>query len=447
MYDYRSNSSRAMSVKSPNPIVSPSESTATAAAAVPSKAAKKALKPSVAVTIAEPSTIQQFLRTLIHDDNQTFVDMVRNGGRVIIDGVNKHNYDTIVESLDEQARTSSLYKSVKFNYYGSEEVIILEIPGAGHEGPCSVINHIQNQLKEQQFTKDSSGSIVANLQPSFSPSIKLDYLGSSIIQTPDGGILNEGFEQFPWLIVEVANTQTYAEALDKIYAYLLGSGGKIAYGIIINLIKPAAKKQSNSKTAESKASDTNIRVPLQDNVTVTVQPETSTEHSPGSQLGSIIHLFHKATISIFKRAVEDRPDKDGRMFPTSVIQTIHDKIEVYPAIPSFHWVIKWFNLPFSVKLNEEEKDKEYKIEFTELHAVIKRFVMAAKIANGDIEENDPAAVALRSGARWLPADACDMTERVAAPPGALKRRLLHRDTAAEKTKTKDGSADIKRRKA
>ncbi|KAF8533553.1 hypothetical protein BDD12DRAFT_864657 [Trichophaea hybrida] len=340
--------------------------------------------------------------------------------------------------------TSSVYKSVKFNYNGAEEVIILEIPGAGHEGPCSIINHIQDQLRQQQFTKDTSGSIVAKLQPSFAPTIVLNYLGSAFSQTPDGGILNEGFEQFPWLIVEVANTQTYAEALDKIYAYLLGSGGRIAFGIIIDLIRPTAKKQP--KTAGLKDADINTRIPLQEDVAVTVKPEPSiaSETSRKPQ-GSAIHLFRKATISIFKRGVEDRADEDGHMFPTSVVQTVHDKIEVYPAVPSFQWVIKWSDLPFSVKLNDDEMKVEYKIEFTELHAVTKRLVIAAKIANGEIQEDDPTAIAFRSGAQWLPAAACGMTERVVAPPGGFKRRLLNRDTASDKTDVKkDNAADIKR---
>ncbi|KAF8542455.1 hypothetical protein BDD12DRAFT_876394 [Trichophaea hybrida] len=58
--------------------------------------------------------------------------MARNGGRVIIEGVNGGNFSKIVQGLDEQANASSLYKSVKFNYNGAEEVIILGIPGAGH---------------------------------------------------------------------------------------------------------------------------------------------------------------------------------------------------------------------------------------------------------------------------------------------------------------------------
>jgi hypothetical protein len=80
----------------------------------PSVSVKTAVKPRQTAAITEPTTIQQFLRKLLHNDNQTFISMARNGGRVIIEGVNDGNFSKIVQCLDEQAKTSIQTCEVSF---------------------------------------------------------------------------------------------------------------------------------------------------------------------------------------------------------------------------------------------------------------------------------------------------------------------------------------------
>jgi len=95
-----------MSVKSPNPTVN-------SPVVDPSVSVKTAVKPRQTAAITSPTIIQQFLRKFLLNDNQTFISMARNGECVIIEGINDGNFSKIVQCLDEQAKTSSLYKPVK----------------------------------------------------------------------------------------------------------------------------------------------------------------------------------------------------------------------------------------------------------------------------------------------------------------------------------------------
>ncbi|KAF8241779.1 hypothetical protein K440DRAFT_213026 [Wilcoxina mikolae CBS 423.85] len=397
-------------------------------------------------------SVRQVLGNFINDDNEIFQNVVRMGGSFEIGGVTHDNFDGIVKLLRDIEKRSALYKTIKFNFYSASGLIILEIPGAGHEGPTSVATQIQQQLEAQNFTINKDGTTVATLKQSRAPTITLNYLNQKIIQTPGCSITNKGFEDCPWLVVEIANTQTYDEALNKMYPYLLGSGGNIAFGIIIDLIKEKRKPKSSASVQATQTTGAVLGVntprTLQDGLTVTVKSDTGVASSaapskfqhPGSKLA----IYHKATISIFKRGTTL---EEGASSPTSIVDLIHDCVEIFPAMPTLEWIVKWSDLPFAVQLSDEEKDFEYRIGFTELHSVIEELVTSAKIAEGRISHDSPEAIALRAGATRLAPEECGMNLRVALPPGKLKRKFeLAASKELAKVNADDGSRSGQKRR-
>ncbi|KAF8241360.1 hypothetical protein K440DRAFT_682401 [Wilcoxina mikolae CBS 423.85] len=262
---------------------------------------------------AVPS-VTQMLGTFIDDDNETFQNVVQMGGSLEIGGVMRENFVSI-----STARADLL------------------------------------------------SSIFPVLDTRGRPPLQRRYTNSSRrTMTPDCSITNKGFEDCPWLVVEIANTQTYDKALDKMYPYL------IAFGIIIDLIKEQRSPKRSVQATQTAGVELGMNTPrtMQDGFTFTVKSDTSVASSskfsklqpPGAQL------------AIFSRAIFNRGTKleEGTSSPTSIVDPIHDRVEIFPAMPTLEWIVKWSDLPFAVQLSEEEKDFEYRISFTELHSVIKK---------------------------------------------------------------------------
>ncbi|KAF8533554.1 hypothetical protein BDD12DRAFT_898579 [Trichophaea hybrida] len=256
-------------------------------------------------------------------------------------GVMPENYDNVVKLIGDIEKRSALYKTIK---------------GVLFLGPTSVAMQIQQQLEAQNFTIDMDGTTVVTLKQSSAPTITLNYLNQKVVQTPDCRITNKGFDDCPWLVVEIANSQTYDQTLDKMYPYLLGSGGNIAFGGIIDLIKEKEKRRAKPSPSEQATVfiDAEFRVntsrTLQDGLTITVKSDSNFTAKPSESEhpGSKLAIYSKATISIFKRGEEL---EEGASTPTSIVVPIHDHVKIFPAIP------EWCDLPFAVQLSNNEKDR------------------------------------------------------------------------------------------
>lgn len=140
------------------------------------------------------------------------------------------------------------------DYFGDSALFIITLPGTTHE---LVAWDSQNQLRqtlfEQGFYWPAWGNDLGSIIPAGTSSIEPKPHGSSTSKSafqPDGSLQINGLK-YPFLVIEVADTEGYRHARTKANELLMGSKGKIRFAIIIDLVRKTAKQIQEEATPVS----------------------------------------------------------------------------------------------------------------------------------------------------------------------------------------------------
>lgn len=140
--------------------------------------------------------------------------------------------------------------SHSLNYFGDRSILIITVPGLHHESVAVNSQHVIRQaLYDQGFYWPAWGNIHHIV---FTGSANQSVSGGnkqSSIQ-PDGGLAIPG-QKMPFMVIEVADTETYQHVRAKARHVLHHAKGQIRFAVIIDLIRgtiEAPQRGSNSSS-------------------------------------------------------------------------------------------------------------------------------------------------------------------------------------------------------
>lgn len=188
---------------------------------------------------------------------------------IVLTHVSPDQYKAIQCLVDTGLPGSSAAKVSKVDYYADFSLIVT-FPSQVHETMTSIIDYIRDQMWEHGFYwdawSDKKDRIVLSKSISNIPflncapililvfvAVPLKIEDKSYMFMPDNSLLLYGFE-VPFIVCEVAVSQTLKAVMAKKRPYLLGSKNKVRFLIIIYLRSEKPSSTSSGKRSRDSLS-------------------------------------------------------------------------------------------------------------------------------------------------------------------------------------------------
>lgn len=287
------------------------------------------------------------------------------------------------------------------DYFGDLSHLVITIPSKAHELVATNAQHtIRQSLFDQSFYWPEWGGVIDRIECTGSADRKLTRAGHnpSLFQ-PDGSLNLAGVD-LPFLIIEVADTESYKHARTKSKSFLMGSKGQTRFVILIDLIRKSAKEMKESALGEpesdaapqSDGSDDGLggeslpaqpfpegnKRAAQDNDDL---PEikkrtrtTSPEQPPASPtLPPLPRLtpYSRATVTVLTTRIIANPKRKGRKL-LKIFKLI-DEAECWPALPAqdVYFTFSWEDMDME-DYPVELRDSKFTIRFEWLNELLQR---------------------------------------------------------------------------
>lgn len=146
--------------------------------------------------------------------------------------------------------------SLSIDYFGDISKLVITIPSRAHE--LVAVNaqyYVRQFLFDQGFYWPQWGGSIDRIEFTGSADRKMPRAGQnpSVFQ-PDGSLNLAGVD-LPFLIIEVADTESYKHARTKSRKFLMGSKGRTRFVILVDLIRKTSKEMQEPAFMEGPESE------------------------------------------------------------------------------------------------------------------------------------------------------------------------------------------------
>jgi len=281
------------------------------------------------------------------------------GGMTVYIPVSSANMmEQVMNYLREIASESPCIKGSKISYYSVPGVIEIHAAERAHERIATAAeDRIRRDLRQAGFTWGAWGRKRTALTGAGSAGITL---ADGSRPAPDGQVWLGNKNDYPFIVVEVANHQTFTQALSKIYNFLQLSQNQIYYGVIIDMIRPGQRNPSSTSLPN----------------------ETSPSHvvpQPTPITGSTV--YERCEVSVY-RAVDT-----GLILRT--IQPVVEQKEVWPRHQKVLMQLGWHQM--DIRCPEHIRNRNFTIDFGKLHSTMEDIRLEDE-DGAIIEETDDGGV-------------------------------------------------------
>lgn len=317
----------------------------------------------------------------------------------------------------------------RINYFGHRSLLTITIPGQPHE--FVAVNSqifIRQALFDQGFYWPSWGDDIERVQYTGAADCNVgDKENQSWLQ-PDGSLVISGSDM-PFMVIEVADSETYEHARAKASTLLKRSKGSIRFVIIINLIRVTAREAGMESAAQvgqrdkpepeittlgdessgrlilnkraardsdpliEPESTKKLRGEYEHTPPVASAPETET--SPKETPPSSPHLppllptsYSCATVTVLTSTLTPHPKLPGKRQRS--ITTLVDTAKCWPAFPGPEstFSFSWDDINVA-EYPAEMKGRTFTISWGWLHTLLtKRFTAHENVPKGMVDGDD-----------------------------------------------------------
>ncbi|KAA8894565.1 hypothetical protein FN846DRAFT_973550 [Sphaerosporella brunnea] len=197
---------------------------------------------SLPTPIPSPTSIH---KAHLHEAVDTVLrHRVVSGEPATISVASAEEYDSLATYLWDKVRArcelypsrSRLAKTLGCTVSTSTDYVLAVVPAASgtHEILANfIIDEIMAAVQSPSFLPAPWPRTV--IRSCGSASVSCEYGGKRFEFSPDGSLIFRTHE-VPWLVVEVANTESTSHVQEKMRTYLLGSLGRVRYGVCLNML-------------------------------------------------------------------------------------------------------------------------------------------------------------------------------------------------------------------
>lgn len=242
------------------------------------------------------------------------------------------------------------------DYFGDHSRLVITIPGLGHETVAADGQYsLRQSLFDQGFYWPGWGGSIKSIEFTGSADRTFPGPGKSTVLQPDGSLQISG-QNLPFLVIEVADTESYRHARTKARNFLMGSKGKIRFVILIDLMRKTPNEMVNTPLVKAEPGSDEPNAPeessrtqpflegnkraAQDNDDDNESPEITkrartASPAPQSPILPVVlppAPYSRATVTVFTTSVIDHPKLTAKRLRT--MDTLIDAAECWPSMPA-----------------------------------------------------------------------------------------------------------------
>ncbi|KAL7266204.1 hypothetical protein RUND412_011259 [Rhizina undulata] len=239
-------------------------------------------------------------------------------------------------------------------------------------------------LIEQRFWWPEWGNISEKVLMSGSMDIEWTYRGKLEKFQADGGLKIPKFE-WPFLVIEVADTQAYSDVWEKVRRLLLHSKGQIRFAIIIKLecktkddmmAKMAFHEPDQGEQDESHRPEADLNSTSKNAKTAPYPHPNSSkvpEPTPSPNLPTnTTNIYSRGYVTVLGTEVKDATDPTGNPKKVRILRSLLNEVEFWPTAPSATFNFKWDDLPVR-QYPSELVGRTFTLRFDKLHRLLAEF--------------------------------------------------------------------------